>query len=373
MQINHIKIKNFKSLKNVDVRLNNLTLITGVNSSGKSSFIQSLLFFRENRENILAINQFNKGHSYPASFNGKYIKLGEEALLFSQNTFNEDIMFELVAELDNIKISINKKQEISLISDLKKLDISKLLTGLFSDHCFHYLSTERASPDSTFGFSQQDINLNSIGVNGKYTAHYLAENRHKSLDIEALKHPESQTLQLLENTYKWLGEISSGISISASADASTQSAKLTYQYEYGGNTTSNYSPLNVGFGLTYVLPVIVLILKAKPGDFIIVENPESHLHPAGQAKIAEMYAIAANNGVQIIVETHSDHFLNGVRVATKNKVIAPDKSQIYFFEKQKDSLDTVLRPINIDKDGKLSDWPKSFFDEWDNQLDKLLW
>jgi hypothetical protein len=100
-----------------------------------------------------------------------------------------------------------------------------------------------------------------------------------------------------------------------------------------------------GFGLTYVLPVIVLILKAKPGDFIIVENPESHLHPAGQAKIAEMYAIAANNGVQIIVETHSDHFLNGVRVATKNKVIAPDKSQIYFFEKQKDSLDTVLRPI----------------------------
>jgi hypothetical protein len=56
----------------------------------------------------------------------------------------------------------------------------------------------------------------------------LAENRHKSLDIEALKHPESQTLQLLENTYKWLGEISSGISISVSADASTQSAKLTY-------------------------------------------------------------------------------------------------------------------------------------------------
>jgi predicted ATPase len=231
MQINHIKIKNFKSLKNVDVKFNNLTLITGVNSSGKSSFIQSLLFFRENRENILAINQF-KGRSYSASFNGKYIKLGEEALLFSQNTFNEDIMFELVAELDNIKISINKKQEISLISDSKKLDISKLLTDLFSDHCFHYLSTERASPNYTFGFSQQDINLNSIGVNGEYTAHYLAENRHKSLDIEALKHPESQTLQLLENTYKWLGEISSGISISASADASTQSAKLTYQYEY---------------------------------------------------------------------------------------------------------------------------------------------
>jgi predicted ATPase len=84
-------------------------------------------------------------------------------------------------------------------------------------------------------------------------------------------------------------------------------------------------------------------------------------------------AIAANNGVQIIVETHSDHFLNGVRVATKNKIITPEKSQIYFFEKEKNGLNTIPRSINIDVDGKLSDWPKSFFDEWDNQLDKLLW
>jgi hypothetical protein len=67
------------------------------------------------------------------------INLHFDTLMSFQNTFNEDIMFELVAELDNIKISINKKQEISLISDSKKLDISKLLTDLFSDHCFHYL------------------------------------------------------------------------------------------------------------------------------------------------------------------------------------------------------------------------------------------
>jgi hypothetical protein len=66
------------------------------------------------------------------------------------------------------------------------------------------------------------------------------------LKVKELRHPESKTLQLLENTYKWLGEISSGVSILASSDASTQSVKLTYQYEYGDNTTSNYSSLNVG-------------------------------------------------------------------------------------------------------------------------------
>lgn len=378
MKINSVKIKNFKSLKDVDIKLNNLTLITGVNSSGKSSFIQSLLLFRENRENIV-IEYLKNIHGelpadlgVPASFNGKYIKLGKESLLLSQNASTNDMVFKLDTQLGDINISINKEQKINLSSDLDELDANKSPMSIFFDVCFHYLSTDRVPPDYTFGFSKQEINLDSIGINGDYTAHYLAENRHRSLEIEPLKHPASQTLQLLENTYKWLGEISNGISISASADASTQSAKLTYQYEYGDNTTSQYSPLNVGFGLTYVLPVVVLILKSKPGDFIIIENPESHLHPAGQSKIAEMCAIAANNGVQIIIETHSDHFLNGVRVATKKGVITPDKSQIYFFEKEENGLETIPHPINIDKYGNLDDYPESFFDEWDNNLDRLL-
>lgn len=379
MKIDGVKIKNFKSLKDVDIELNNLTLITGINSSGKSSFIQSLLFFKQNVNNILLADlgdKFNKEtnrENYPkvtANFNGKYLNLGNTNLLLSQEVSSKEIIFEINCKKEKAKIAINNQLEISCHKGF-----SHEILDIFRDDKFNfnYLNTDRDQPKNTFDFSQNEINNHSVGLNGEYTAHYLAENRHKSLDVQALKHSDSQTLQLLENTYKWLGEISRGISISVNADASTQNVKLTYQYEYGNNTTSDYSPLNVGFGLTYVLPVIVLILKSKPGDFIIIENPESHLHPAGQSKIAEMCAIAANNGVQIIVETHSDHFLNGVRVATKNGIIAPDKSQVYFFEKEKNGLDTIPRPINIDKDGKLNDWPKSFFDEWDNQLDKLLW
>ncbi len=379
MKIDGVKIKNFKSLKDVDIKLNNLTLITGVNSSGKSSFIQSLLFFKQNVENILFADlgdKFNKKtnrENYPkvtANFNGEYLNLGNTNLLLSQETLGKEIIFEINFKQEKIKIAINNQLEISCNEGFSHETLDMFRDDKFK---FNYLNTDRSQPKNTFDFSQKEIDNRSIGLNGEYTAHYLAENRRKSLDVQALKHSDSQTLQLLENTYKWLGEISRGISISVNADASTQNVKLTYQYEYGNNTTSDYSPLNVGFGLTYVLPVIVLILKSKPGDFIIIENPESHLHPAGQSKIAEMCAIAANNGVQIIVETHSDHFLNGVRVATKNGIIAPDKSQVYFFEKGKNGLDTTPRSINIDKDGKLDDWPKSFFDEWDNQLDKLLW
>ncbi len=410
MKIDSVKVKNFKSLKDIDIKLNNLTLITGVNSSGKSSFIQSLLLFKENlnnicfsenfRKHLLAKdhNKLNDKMSYgifdifgfgdnktpysirdilgivdneiiqQMSFNGDYINAGDPKMLLSQESFGDSMIFEILNNEHKFNISINEQLELK-----HDKDSDNKILEIFNDSTFDYLATNRTPPKNMFAFSQKDIDSNSIGINGEYTPHYLAEHRHQSLSIEELKHPASQTLQLLENTYKWLGEISSGVLISASSDALTQSVKLTYQYEYGDNTTSNYSSLNVGFGLTYVLPVIVLILKSKPGDFIIIENPESHLHPAGQSKIAEMCAIAANNGVQIIVETHSDHFLNGVRVATKNKIITPEKSQIYFFEKEKNGLNTIPRSINIDVDGKLSDWPKSFFDEWDNQLDKLLW
>lgn len=377
MKIDKVKIKNFKSLKDINLNLKSLTLISGVNSSGKSSFIQSLLFFKENLEVILFTEQFrqyigaNSRVKLPqktVSFNGKYIKLGEERSLLSQESSDNMMTFEISANQQAVNIAINQKLEIKYN---KKSDFE--LLNIFNDNFFDYLNTDRTPPKLNFEFSQEDVNNNLIGINGEYAAHYLAENQSKNLEITGLQHPAAQTLQLLENTYKWLGEISSGVSISASADASRRSVKLTYQYEYGDNTTGNYSSLNVGFGLTYVLPVIVLILKSKPGDFIIIENPESHLHPAGQSKIAELCAIAAQNGVQIIVETHSDHFLNGLRVATKKGVIAPEKSQIYFFSKAKDSLDTIAHPINIGENGKLDDWPQGFFDEWDNQLDKLLW
>jgi hypothetical protein len=89
-------------------------LITGVNSSGKSSFIQSLLFFRENRENILAINQF-KGRSYPASFNGKYIKLGEEALLF---------VFCIKLLISLKRMSFAHFPLVPLVIDIKKSELS---------------------------------------------------------------------------------------------------------------------------------------------------------------------------------------------------------------------------------------------------------
>ena len=175
------------------------------------------------------------------------------------------------------------------------------------------------------------------------------------LKINKLIHPSSKTNQLLENVSLWLGEISNGIDISAKVYNELQQVNLTYNYIYGDNKSNEFTPLNVGFGITYVLPIIVAVLKSKPDDLLIIENPESHLHPAGQSKIAELCAIASSQGVQIIIETHSDHFLNGIRVATKKEILKPESSQIYYFRKEKNELEI------IDKEETGKFYPKNFF------------
>lgn len=392
MIINQVDVKNFKSLKDVEIKLSNLTLITGVNSSGKSSFIQALLLLKQNEESLKTISNFkmiessineqdtsdemyksmkkliDESKKLSLNLNGDFTKLGRIKDILNQEVFNEDITIRLT--MGEISYQVVCDSKTLIISIDSKVPIESI-TNLFLDD-FQYIDTTRIQPSITYALSEVNIKKNLIGHNGEYTAHYLAENRRKDLHIEALKHPESITNQLLENVSLWLGEISSGIDISAKLYNELQQVNLTYSYIYGDNKSNEFTPLNVGFGITYVLPIIVAILKAKPDDLLIIENPESHLHPAGQSKIAELCAIASSSGVQIIVETHSDHFLNGIRVATKKGILKSNNSQIYYFRKDKDELETKIDKINIDEYGNIKEWPKGFFDEWDNQLDELI-
>jgi len=390
MKIEQVKVQNFKSLKNISIKLSNLTLLTGVNSSGKSSFIQTLLLLKQNAENIKMFILFSsflnetkdkgittrfdemKKSIPPFSLDGEYITLGEGKSLLYQDVFNELINIELIySDGQALKVSFDTDSNCTAEQNSPTNKEQALEFNIFGN--FHYIRTDRAIPSITYPLSVKHIKNNSIGFNGEYATHYLAENRHQILKIKQLKHPITTTEQLLENVSAWLGEISSGISISATIHEQLQMASLTYQYEYDEQTTAQYTPLNVGFGITYVLPIIVAILKSEPGELLIIENPESHLHPAGQSKIAELCSIAASNGVQIIIETHSDHFLNGVRVAIKKELLQPDDSQIYFFQKSENNLETITTALNIDKEGRIDEWPKGFFDEWDNKLNELLW
>ena len=101
-----------------------------------------------------------------------------------------------------------------------------------------------------------------------------------------------------------------------------------------GVTSNEYRPTSVGFGIAYVLPVLVALLSANEKYMVIIENPEAHLHPRGQVAMGELIARAAAAGVQVIVETHSDHVLNGVRLAVKGKDFASARCCRTFLQKR---------------------------------------
>ena len=106
------------------------------------------------------------------------------------------------------------------------------------------------------------------------------------------------------------------------------------------------------------------------GALCLIENPEAHLHPRGQTKMAELAARAAAAGVQVIAETHSDHFLDGIRIAVRDGLVTPEQVAIHYFSREGNAA-TAKSP-KVDKDGRLSEWPEGFFDQHEENLVKLL-
>ncbi|MCK4517426.1 DUF3696 domain-containing protein, partial [Candidatus Babeliales bacterium] len=128
-------------------------------------------------------------------------------------------------------------------------------------------------------------------------------------------------------------------------------------------------PSNIGYGLTYAFPVIISGLLAKPKQILIIDSPEVHLHPLGQSQMGQFLAKVAAAGVQVIIETHSDHVINGIRLSVKNKDILPEKVAIHFFNHQ-DTIPRAISPL-IDSQGNLSEWPEGFCDQSEKDYAQL--
>ena len=137
---------------------------------------------------------------------------------------------------------------------------------------------------------------------------------------------------------------------------------INFQYSFVAHrdTSGRYRPTNVGFGISYTLPVVTAVLAAHPGDLILLESPEAHLHPRGQVKLAELLCRAAAAGIQVVVESHSDHIMNGIRVAVHGTLLSPKDTRFLYFRWNPESAagSTTVREIQVDADGRINDWPE---------------
>lgn len=364
--ITEIAVKNFKSLNNIKVQTRNLNLLMGLNGMGKSSFIQTLLL----------LMQSDKLEERVIDLNGLLVEIGQGRDAFYQFALEEFIEFKLGfdnQEFYNWRFQYQSdKEKLTAENGYTKKQMEFFRT---STKKFQYINAERIGPQEIYDTSSVVVaDKKQLGLEGEFAAYYINIFGGTHEVRKELQHRDAISTKLNAQLNAWMHEISPGVSINTKYIPEVNKVILDYQFDYGNQKTNSFRPKNVGFGISYVLPIVLALLTAEEGKIIVIENPESHIHPRGQAELGKLISLAASIGAQLFVETHSDHILNGIRVAVKEQHIDKEKVNIMYFEKTTTEKEqyTRITQIKVDHKGELSDYPKNMLDEWSNQLLKLL-
>ncbi|MFF9649301.1 DUF3696 domain-containing protein [Streptomyces sp. NPDC014622] len=380
--IEQLSLTNFKAFRSADIRLAPVTLLTGLNSSGKSTVLQSLALLRQSYDSGILMSTDGDADSRGGFLlDGDLVELGTGQDLLHEDFTTErpgtdpliSVVFE-TADKETYAWSARyaPEQDVLLLeSSTRPADWGDV--PLFSRR-FQYLKADRITPATTYPRSHhQAIGRGFLGARGEHAVNFL---RHHAQDVvpdgHPLRHPEAGGHTLLDQVVAWMQELCPGVNLEASEIPGIDSVRLSFGFggTAGLDSTRRRRPTNVGFGLTYALPIVVACLTAGPGSLILLENPEAHLHPRGQSRMASLIAAAASAGAQLVVETHSDHVLDGTRLAVKQGRLAAGDTAVHFFRGNGAGVE-IITPT-VAEDGSLSEWPEGFFDESENTLDQLL-
>jgi predicted ATPase len=372
-----IHVENFKASRNVEIALSRLTVLSGLNSSGKSSLLHAICILRQSYN--------SEGLSSGARLAGNLVHLGQFRDVLSEGAGGDSIIFTIEEDQKPYCWSF---QGEPLCNQMPFERHPQELPNFISSNDFQILQADRLVPKTLYPqASQGTLDTGFLGPNGEFTVGFLAGSA-KWPTSDARSFPRNApgvsdelldkiapTNCLLDQVNGWLQQLSPGARINP-PDLIGAADAVILQYTYLGKEKDSGSNLyrtsNVGFGLTYSLPIIVACLAARRGALLLLENPEAHLHPRGQSALGELLAQCANDGVQIIVETHSDHLLNGIRLAVKRQKLEADSVSLHFFHRQIETGDAFVESPKVLPDGKLSAWPDQFFDQWDKDLDALI-
>ena len=369
--LRNIKLTHFKCFEELSLDCAPLNLLCGLNGMGKSTVIQALLVLRQSAE----IGELGKGRLALA---GERVDIGTST----------DVLFE-DAEEDVLSFALTS-DEVGGLRWQQAFDcprVSDRMGGFAvpaakgrvahlwqNDPPFGgliiYVNAERVGPRKFYPLSDLMARRSDFGEGSEHAWSYLSRSQDLLLKADDPRCAGGGGSRLLNIVDHWLQEVCPGAHLQLEAVPDADAVIAGFQFDRPGDVRSRrYRAVNVGFGLSYTLPVIVALLS-PPRTLCLIENPEAHLHPRGQTKLAELAATAANAGVQVFAETHSDHFMDGVRIAIRDGLIDAENVAFHYFERP-DNRSTVTS-LKADSDGRLSHWPQGFFDQHEDNLTRLI-
>ena len=390
--LRNISLTHFKCFEELDLDCGPLNLLCGLNGMGKSSVIQALLVLRQSFETGELVNG-------RLVLGGERVDIGAGSDVLYEDAKRDIVGFKL--KNDNTESAWEQEFAYSQTADQLSVPTGQV-EDTFQSHQrmvpswpppksnqesveyvsaewrevspfaepLIYVNAERLGPRKLYPLSDMFARRGDFGASGEYAWNYLSHYQDEILPKDDPRCATGGRRRLRDAVDQWLQEVHPGAHLQLEEVAAADAILPGFTFDRPGDVaTRPYRATNVGFGLSYVLPVILALL-AKPSTLCMIENPEAHLHPHGQTKLAELAALSASVGVQIFIETHSDHFIDGVRIAVREGLISPKDTAFHYFER--DGSKAIVTSPQMDQDGRLSRWPSGFFDQHEENLARLL-
>ena len=376
--LQQIELRYFKCFALLKLPLGPLTLLSGANASGKSSVMQALVL----------LHQTIRDHEWSKRLmlNGASIRLGTASAviddIYGRRTCSIALQdggatyaWDFAGERDEMSMAVERvqvggsKEEhpealrgLLPVADDEPQRTDPLVGRL---RRLTYLTAERLGPREHYALEDPQLTP-VVGPTGEHAASVLYSGGDTPV-LDSLAIPDAPPTRLRQVEAR-MQQFFPGCALVAEKVPHTSAVALGFRTS---SATDFHAPTHTGFGLTQVFPIVVAALSARREDLLLIENPEVHLHPAGQATMGGFLAEVAAAGVQVILETHSDHVLNGVRRAVKNDVLVPGDAALHFFrprqDAERDGVEQVQSP-HLDSEGNIDDWPDGFFDQFDKDM-----
>lgn len=351
--LDSLHIKGFKCFDMVEISLRRINIFSGTNSSGKSSAIQALL---------LLCNNAVKNSSSP--LNGMWLRLGTfdecrnhriNARIFRVGAVSGNEIFQ--AEFCSANDDTN---DVSVSFIDESVTIQKLIR--LEERHVYYLPANRIGPEDSYPRNFDRVNF--LGNKAEFIVDFLYKNRKQEVAPSLIADTASVTLEYQVNY--WLGKL---FGVNNTIRDLGLSNSLSVELSLGNGKPVR--PYHMGSGVSFAIGVLVSCLSAKPDDIVVIENPEIHLHPKAQSDLTEFLCFAANAGIQVVLETHSDHVFNGIRKSIVKKEISHTDVAVHFFQLDENALskNTV---ISLNEHGRVMTPLKGLFDQFDDDLDQIL-